>query len=245
MKAILSPSLLSANLAAPVSEAASLQAASIAWLHLDIMDGVFVPNITYGPPFLRCLRPQTSLFFDAHLMISEPERYIADFAAAGADLIVPHIEAMRHPQRVLAAIRELGVKAGIALNPDTDPSRLRWLLPYLDMILIMGVNPGFSGQKFLPETTAKISWCREFLADQGHADMPIQVDGGAAPANAAALVAAGATILVSGSAFFRQKDYATARKLFADAIANVCLGGASERALLKASAWRRQNSQPD
>lgn len=243
MKAILAPSLLSANLANAGVESSNLEAARIAWLHLDIMDGVFVPNITFGAPFTSCLRQCSSLFFDAHLMIREPERHVADFAKAGADIIVPHLEAMRHPQRVLAQIRELGVRAGIAINPDTDPTRLRWLLPYLDMILIMGVNPGFSGQKFLPETIDKICYCREFLADKGHADMPIEVDGGAEPANAAALVAAGATVLVSGSAFFRQKDHATARKLFADAIANVCLSGAGERALLKASAWRHTNFQ--
>lgn len=243
MNAILSPSLLSANLANPGAEAAALEKAGIGWLHLDVMDGCFVPNITFGAPVIAALRKTCNLFFDVHLMIMDPGRYVESFAKAGADILVPHLEAMTHPQKVLSAIRGLGLKAGVSLNPDTDPGRLRWLLPYLDMILIMGVNPGFSGQKFLPETIEKVRCCRQFLVQYGYGAMPIQVDGGADPENAARLAEAGATVLVSGSAFFRHNDYHSARKSFAAALRDVFLGPDNSQALAEAGSWRSSHAQ--
>lgn len=221
MSVLLSPSLLSSRLDNMALEATLIRKAGISWLHLDIMDGSFVPNITFGPPVLQALRSATDLFFDVHLMIVKPERYIEAFARAGADLLVPHIEAMTHPERTLVLIREHGMKAGLALNPGTDLNQLRWLLPSLDMILIMGVNPGFSGQKFIPQMLEKLAECRKFLERHGYEAMPVQVDGGASPEMAPKLVAAGADILVSGSAFFRYDNYAEALKDFTDACAGL------------------------
>lgn len=240
MNALLAPSLLSADLANLGHEAEAVRRAGVTWLHLDVMDGRFVPNISYGPPVIASLRRYSGLFFDAHLMVLDPMAYIQDFVKAGADIIVPHIEAVSHAQRTLEAIRDAGVRAGIALNPDTEVSRLRYLLPYLDMILIMGVNPGFSGQKFLPLTLAKIRDCRLFLEDQGYEDMPIEVDGGADAANAGRLVESGANVLVSGSAFFRHEDYSEAASCFAKAVDSATPGPSTLRAMEKVRSWRRK-----
>lgn len=230
---IISPSLLSADFSRLGDECAALADAGISWLHLDVMDGAFVPNITFGPPLIKALRPASGLFFDVHLMVENPGRYLADFKAAGADMLVIHAEADRHSQRTLTEIRKLGMKAGLALNPGTDISAARMLALDMDMLLLMSVNPGFSGQSFIAHSYAKIREARAMLDAAGAQTVAIQVDGGACPENAAALVEAGADILVSGSAFFGHKPYGARRMAFEAAAAET-----SRPSLLAARAWR-------
>lgn len=215
---IISPSLLSADFANLSSELAALEQADIRWLHLDIMDGCFVPNITFGFPLIKSIRKQSKLFFDVHLMINEPERYLTDFKEAGADMLVVHAEATIHLQRTLTEIKRLEMQVGVALNPSTSLSCLEYVLDYVDMILIMGVNPGFSGQSFLPATFSKVKALRHMLAAHNVPHVKIQVDGGVDLDNAKALVQAGADVLVSGSAFFKFPPYKDRLHLFMNAI---------------------------
>ena len=203
---ILSPSLLSADFSRLADELAALEEAGLTWAHLDVMDGQFVPNITFGPPVIASMRRKSRLYFDTHLMIERPERYLSAFRDAGSDLICVHAEATVHLERAVAEIARLGAAPAVALNPATPLSMVEYLLPQLDMVLVMTVNPGFGGQSFIPFTMDKV---KALAAMRRERDLSfrIQVDGGVTPDNTAALVAAGADVLVSGSAFFGHPPY--------------------------------------
>lgn len=215
---ILSPSLLSADFSRLGEELQALEEAGLSWVHWDVMDGVFVPNITFGPPVIKALRKKSKLFFDVHLMIREPDRHLEAFADAGADMLVVHAEACTHLHRTLGAIRDMGMKAGVALNPATPVSMLEHVLDLTDMVLVMTVNPGFGGQTFVSSGLAKIRSVRTTLNRQER-EILIQVDGGVTPDNAGEIVMAGASVLVSGSAFFNRPPYRERRELFENAVA--------------------------
>ena len=213
---ILSPSMLSSDFANMESELKALENAGIKWVHLDVMDGMFVPNITFGPPIIKAMRKKSELFFDCHLMINDPGRYIGDFADAGADLICVHAEACTHLERVCAQIAEAGAKPAVALNPHTPVETIRHLIPQLYMVLIMSVNPGFGGQKFIPFCMDKVRELK-VLIDRAGADTLIQIDGGVTAENAGELTRAGVDVLVSGSAFFGFPAYDKRHQVFQEA----------------------------
>lgn len=201
MKYIASPSLLAADFGRLSEEVKAVERAGAQYLHLDVMDGLFVPSISFGMPLIASLRKQSSLVFDVHLMIQEPDRYLADFAAAGADIITVHAEAALHLDRSVRAIHDLGLKAGVALNPSTPLHVLDWILPELDMVLLMTVNPGFGGQAYIPYGEEKIRCLRQEISRR-NLKTDIEVDGGVKLHLVDRLLKAGANVIVAGSAIF-------------------------------------------
>ena len=211
---IIAPSILSADFARLGEEVRAIEAAGADWLHFDVMDGHFVPNITFGPDVLKAVKPHTSLPLDVHLMIAPADPYLEAFAEAGADHILVHPEAGPHLNRTLKRIRELGCKAGVVFDPSTPTEVIEWMMEEVDQILVMSINPGFGGQTFMHSQLAKITRLRQMIDATGR-DIPLEVDGGVNPETAALCVAAGATALVAGTAVFKGGPEAYARNIAA------------------------------
>ena len=200
----IAPSILSADFARLADAVAEAEAAGADWIHVDVMDGHFVPNITIGVPVVAALRRVTRLPLDVHLMIEQPDRYVDAFVDAGADWLTVHQEASVHMHRTVERIRQLGARPGVSINPATPSSALSEILPYVDMVLVMSVNPGFGGQSFIPTSTAKIAGLRRELDERGLWPIELEVDGGISAKTAGEVVAAGATVLVAGAAVFNK-----------------------------------------
>ena len=198
----LAPSILAADFSKLGEQIKEVEKAGARYLHIDVMDGTFVPSISFGLPLITSIRKNTGLIFDVHLMVTEPERFVDQFADAGADIITVHYEACTHLNRTLKHIKERGITAGVALNPATIPDNLRYLYDYIDMILVMSVNPGFGGQEFIPETLDKLREVRKLVKESGR-DIDIEVDGGITLDNVSEILNAGANVIVSGSSVFK------------------------------------------
>lgn len=199
---IIAPSILAADFSRLGEEAKAVEAAGADWLHIDVMDGHFVPNITLGPDIVKALKPHVKIPFDVHLMITPVDPYVEAFAQAGADIISVHPESGPHLNRTLKLIRQQGCKAGVVFNPSTSPSVIEWMMDEIDLILVMSINPGFGGQKFMRSQLAKIAKLREMIDATGR-DIPLEVDGGVTPETAPLCLEAGATALVAGTAVFK------------------------------------------
>ncbi len=198
----LAPSILAADFSILGEQIKKVESAGAEYLHIDVMDGSFVPSISFGLPLISSIRKSTGLTFDVHLMVTEPERFVDQFADSGANILTVHQEACTHLNRTLKHIKERGVKTGVALNPATDISTLKYVLNYVDMILVMSVNPGFGGQEFIPETLEKLKDVKNMVKASGR-DIDIEVDGGITLKNVDTILKAGANVIVSGSSVFR------------------------------------------
>lgn len=203
---IIAPSVLAADFAQLGSEVQMLQESKAQWIHIDVMDGVFVPNISFGFPVLEAIKKHTDKFLDVHLMIVQPEKYLEQFAKAGAQMITVHIEACPHIHRTIQQIKSLGCQAGVAINPGTPVHSLKDVIAEIDLALIMSVNPGFGGQQFIPNAITKTKEVAKMASEAGNRQLYIEIDGGVSLANAPALIEAGANALVAGSFVFNSKD---------------------------------------
>ena len=209
---IISPSVLACDYANAGNEIKKVENAGAEYLHLDVMDGIFVPNISFGPDFIKALRPHSRAVFDTHLMITEPIRYIDVFADAGSDIITVHLESCKNVLETLEKIKSRGIKAGIVIKPKTPVSELIPYLPLVDMILLMSVEPGFGGQSFIPESLERLRAVRKMIDESGY-DIDLEVDGGVNTKNISDIISAGANVIVAGSAVFRSDDPGKAVKL--------------------------------